>query len=330
VSQKRKIDNSTPECSAHRIQKKKQKISENVSNDIPMEIVELLAKSLREKHLTDETDSNSNSNTNSNSREPSHNMPLNRTLMNFTRQKSAFDRIAETSALKFMPRPIHCQNSTHAGNINLSTNRLDSTYGYMNHFPNGSVILQPGNGRCLDLGCMLLQPNANHASPTEFYQNEVIPAMHLLHLMNASTSSSPDLNLRSFTRPYYHPPLLPNHCQILNQNACKLFRPQPRLGVFGLQLQKEITSPSSNCGTQSGYRIGNRPIPAEGICTVNRNPADFTVIDENNEYMINGHEIKPITGVYVGNLDSIIYLPRGVGSEQGFSSSRLLYSSVVN
>jgi hypothetical protein len=330
VSQKRKIDYSTPERSAHRIQKKKQKISENVPNDIPMDIVELLAKSLREKHLTDETDSNSNLNTNLNSRELSQNLPPNRVLINFSRQKSAFNRTAETSALKFTPHPIHCQSSTHAGNINLSTTRLDSTYGCMNTFPNGSVILQPGNGRCLDLDCTLLQLNANHVPQIEFYQNEVIPATHLLQLMNASISCSPSLNLQGFTRPYYHPSILPNDCQILNQNACKLFRPQPRLGVFGSQLQKEIISPSSNCGTQSGYRIGNGPIPAEGICTINRNPADFIVIDENNKYMINGHDIKPINEVYVGNLDSIVYLPRGVGSEQGFSSSRLLYNSVVN
>lgn len=323
------MDNSTPECSSHRIRKKKQKLSEDISNDIPMDIVELLAKSLREKHLTDETDSNSNSNTNSNSRESPQNMLPNRTPINFSRQKSAFNRTSETSALKFVPRPIHCQSSTHAGNINLNTTRLAPTYGYMNHFPNGSVIQQLGNGRCLDFSCTLLQLNANSVPQTELYRNEVIPATHLLQLMNASTSSSPNLNLRGFARPY-NPPLMPNHCQNLNQNPCKLFRPQPRLGVYGSQLQKEITSPSSNCGTQSGYRIGNGPIPVEGNCTVNRNPADFTVIDENNEYMIDGHDIKPITGGYVGNLDGIVYLSRGIGSEQGFSSSRILYNSVVN
>ena len=62
------------------------------------------------------------------------------------------------------------------------------------------------------------------------------------------------------------------------------------------------------------YRIGNGPIAAEGICTVNRNPADFTVIDENNEYMIEGREIKPITGAYYRNLNGIAYLPRTVYS----------------
>ncbi|XP_078174906.1 embryonic flower 1 (EMF1) isoform X3 [Carex rostrata] len=301
-SKKRKMENSKAAFSAKRIRKKKQKISENISNDIPMDIVELLAKSLREKHLTDETDSgsnNKNSNSNSNSRESPQNMPLSRTLINFSTERSAFNRTSE----------------------------IDTSFGYMKQFPNGPLIQQPGMGRCVDLSRSLLQINSNPVPvlQTELYQNEVIPATHLLQLMNASTSSSQCLNLRGFANasPYNAP-------VITNQNPCKLFRPQPRLGVYGSQLQKEITSPRSNCGTQSGYRIGNGPIPAESICIVNRNPADFTVIDENNDYMIDGREIKPITGAFCGKYTGIAYLSRGIGNEQGFYNSRLLYNSDVN
>ncbi|KAF3319797.1 protein EMBRYONIC FLOWER 1-like protein [Carex littledalei] len=277
MSQKRKIENSKPAFSSQRIRKKKQKISENISHDIPMDIVELLAKSLREKHLTDETDSGSNNNnSNSNSRESPQNMLPSRTLINFSTEKSAFNRTSE----------------------------IDTSFGYMKQFPNGPLIQQPSMGRCVDLGRSLLQINSNPVPvpQTEVYRNDVIPATHLLQLMNASTSSSQCLNLRGFANASpYNAPVFTNQYQNLNQNPCKLFRPQPRLGVYGSQLQKEITSPTSNCGTQSGYRIGNGPIPAESICIVNRNPADFTVIDENSDYMIDGHEIKPINGAFCGN-----------------------------
>ncbi|CAM0957339.1 unnamed protein product [Alopecurus aequalis] len=40
------------------------------------------------------------------------------------------------------------------------------------------------------------------------------------------------------------------------QNFSKPFRPVPRIGVLSLTLQKEVTTYSESCGTQSGYRLG--------------------------------------------------------------------------
>ncbi|CAL5016694.1 unnamed protein product [Urochloa decumbens] len=90
----------------------------------------------------------------------------------------------------------------------------------------------------------------------------------------------------------------------VEKNLHRPLRPRPRVGVFGSLLQQDIASWSENCGTTSFdmNREGNNEALNSGmssagcpldllvrkdICQTNRNPADFTVIGNENEYMIN-------------------------------------------
>ncbi|XP_038986183.1 uncharacterized protein LOC103715406 isoform X2 [Phoenix dactylifera] len=235
--------------------------------------------------------------------------------------------------------------------------------------------------------------------PHDLYTDENIPALYLLRLMDSAKWSSvslqdlPHANHKgSHREPYLcstdqcklidsqprlkssqaaKPPLSVQHPhQVQHQEiSCKPYCPFPRVGGFGSLLQREITSPSDNSGTQSGFRIGysskmtsfeaNRkdsselsyienqarvpntqsPVSrdenskhpfsavnsnvhpgcssarndvidvemsskraafqplnnhcAKEICAINRNPADFTILDEANEYMIESDNICP-------------------------------------
>ncbi|XP_072964978.1 protein EMBRYONIC FLOWER 1 [Typha angustifolia] len=244
--------------------------------------------------------------------------------------------------------------------------------------------------------------------PSDLYTNDTIPAMHLLRLMDSSKWSGlshyeapyenqigllqkPNLHSANQGRGFLNTECraetsttmkhtFPVECHDLDHNqqsSSKPLRPLPRIGILGSLLQKEITNRSDDCGTQSGYRIGQserqisfhinrknsecsssatypailtsqKTILKHGnseqhfalanyvadagycpqrdnisyigicnnekavhplkscitmdICVVNRNPADFTIIDKDNEFMIGKHKTRARSKLSSGNL----------------------------
>jgi hypothetical protein len=72
--------------------------------------------------------------------------------------------------------------------------------------------------------------------------------------------------------------------------------PRPWVGVFGPLLQQEIANWSESSGHSLGcvFSVVNSKLPLprpelvrKDMCHTNRNPADFTVISEENGYMTN-------------------------------------------
>jgi hypothetical protein len=82
----------------------------------------------------------------------------------------------------------------------------------------------------------------------------------------------------------------------VEKNLHRPLRPRPRVGVFGPLLQQEIENWSEGSGHNLGcvFSILNPKLPLPGpelvrnnMCHTNRNPTDFTMISDEDEYMIN-------------------------------------------
>jgi hypothetical protein len=150
----------------------------------------------------------------------------------------------------------------------------------------------------------------------DIYPKEPTPATHLLGLMDSSTSQSLT-SYQSLSSEYAqhnqynashntsHGSHLTRKVQLtlqdlgrheVEKNLHRPLRPHPRVGVFGPLLQQEIANWSESSGHNLGcvFSVLNPELPLprpelvrKDMCHTNRNPADFTMISDENEYMIN-------------------------------------------
>jgi hypothetical protein len=147
------------------------------------------------------------------------------------------------------------------------------------------------------------------------YPEEAMPATHLLGFMDSSTSQgltsyqnlSSDYaqhNQYSASPSTSHVSHLTGKVQLtlqdlgrheVEKNLHRPLRPRPRVGVFGPLLQQEIANWSESSGHNLGcvFSVLNPALPLPrpelvrmDMCHTNRNPADFTMISDENEYMI--------------------------------------------
>jgi hypothetical protein len=148
------------------------------------------------------------------------------------------------------------------------------------------------------------------------YPNELIPTTHLLGLMDSSTSqgltSYQNLSSQYAQQNQYNASPSTSHGNHLTgkvqltlkdlgrheveKNLHRPFRPRPRVGVFGPLLQQEITNWSESSGHSLGcvfsvvypeLQLPRSELMRKDMCHTNRNPSDFTMISDENEYMIN-------------------------------------------
>ncbi|KAG8382393.1 hypothetical protein BUALT_Bualt05G0072700 [Buddleja alternifolia] len=139
---------------------------------------------------------------------------------------------------------------------------------------------------------------AIHMGSLDPYSNETIPAMQLLSLMdqgNVSTSSFKSFLPKPFAPSKHHIPRLNgnenrNFGSFFSQNRNSKDFTGSRYGVY--------------CSGESSKRASShlqgqipqeRPVTtnsALGVCTLNRNPADFSIPDARNEYTLSARDLK--------------------------------------
>jgi hypothetical protein len=151
---------------------------------------------------------------------------------------------------------------------------------------------------------------------SSIYPKEPVPATHLLGLMDSSTSqgltSHQNLSSEYAQHNQYNASPSTSHGSHLTgkvqltlqdlgrheveKNLHRPLRPHPRVGVFGPLLQQEIANWSESSGHSLGcvFSVLNPEFPlprhelvGKDMCHSNRNPADFTMISDEYEYMIN-------------------------------------------
>ncbi|KAL1532502.1 hypothetical protein AAHA92_32504 [Salvia divinorum] len=144
------------------------------------------------------------------------------------------------------------------------------------------------------------------------YQNDTIPAMQLLSLMDQRVKSGPSYKVGPFNKPlssFKHHPRLngkENHSFLRGsyfpQNGSSLLR----YGVYSsgessfraspdLRVPREVRNSKTTLldGRGELERRAARSNEALGECTLNRNPADFSIPQVGNEFTISAKDLRP-------------------------------------
>ncbi|GER32151.1 protein EMBRYONIC FLOWER 1 [Striga asiatica] len=159
-------------------------------------------------------------------------------------------------------------------------------------------------------------PGRMPVGPMDAYSNETIPAMQLLSLMDQGIVSGSGFKLgpsnfldRPFSPCNHHPRLNKNDSQTQKFVGSSLFGKSSNINEFpallnGARFSGESSKKSSSPQVQMPPHKGNskalnlvsqhsRSELMLEVCTLNRNPADFSIPDAKNEFMISAKDLKP-------------------------------------
>ncbi|KAF2286966.1 hypothetical protein GH714_036379 [Hevea brasiliensis] len=171
-----------------------------------------------------------------------------------------------------------------------------------------------------------IESNQKPMGSLDLYSNETIPAMHLLSLMDAGLPSHAPINLavtpKFLNRPSITHDQKPNEFSRLDSGAYKATNTMKHTS-YDCRGKNKLAEDYNGCisaipavvgSSASSFKhdkcfkkstgfscegpSGTQPVHPNksssetGVCSVNRNPADFTVPESGNLYMISGEDLK--------------------------------------
>ncbi|CAA0838371.1 Protein EMBRYONIC FLOWER 1 [Striga hermonthica] len=160
-------------------------------------------------------------------------------------------------------------------------------------------------------------PGRMAVGPMDAYTNETIPAMQLLSLMDQGIVSGSGFKVGSsnfLDRPFspcnHHPRLNKNDSQTEKFVGSSLFGKSSNINDFPALLNgarfsgesskksfsPQVQMPPPHKGISKALNLAGQHSRSDlrlEICTLNRNPADFSIPDAKNEFMISAKDLKP-------------------------------------